>query len=218
MAQVFSRNADGIVRFVFWSVVAMLAAAVAVGIALPRSALVTGVGVAVAQPVPFSHKHHVGQLGIDCRYCHSGVETSPVAGLPATDVCMTCHSQLYAGAPMLAPVRTSLAAGEPLHWQRVNGVADFVYFNHAVHVAKGVPCETCHGDVDDMPLMAKAHTLSMEWCLGCHRDPQPHLRPPQDVFLQHWRPPDDIEDIRGRLMSMLGIHPDTMTDCYVCHR
>jgi hypothetical protein len=218
MPQLFPKSANGVARFVLWGAAVMALAAAGIGVALPRSDFVTGVGEAVAQPVPFSHKHHVGELGIDCRYCHTGVETSASAGLPATEVCMTCHSQLYTNAAMLAPVRRSLASGEPLHWRRVNSVADFVYFNHSIHVAKGVACETCHGEVDDMPLMEKAHTLSMEWCLGCHRDPEPNLRPPQDVFLLHWKPPDDIGDIRRKLIGLLDIHPQTMTDCYVCHR
>jgi hypothetical protein len=218
MPQVFSSNADGIARFILWGALLVGLFLAVAGTALLRSGFLTGVGQAVAQPVPFSHKHHVGQLGLDCRYCHNGVETSSSAGLPATEVCMTCHSQLYTNAAMLAPVRASLASGEPLHWQRVNSVPDFVFFNHSIHVAKGVACETCHGEVDDMPLMARAAPLSMEWCLDCHRNPEPHLRPPQDVFLMHWKPPSNIEEIRRQLISVLDIHPDTMTDCYVCHR
>lgn len=218
MPQIFSKGADGVARFVIWGTCAALFLAAVVATILPRSDFLTGVGIASAQPVPFSHKHHVGQLGIDCRYCHNGVETSSSAGLPATEVCMTCHSQLFTNAAMLAPVRQSLASDVPIRWQRVNSVPDFVFFNHAIHVNKGVACETCHGEVDEMPLMMRAHTLNMEWCLGCHRDPGPNLRPPQDVFLMHWRPPDDIQDIRRRLIGMLDIHPETMTDCYVCHR
>jgi hypothetical protein len=218
MPQVFSRSANGIARFVLWgSLCVMLVAAIG-GTALLRSNFLTGVGQAAAQPVPFSHKHHVGQLGIDCRYCHNGVETSNSAGLPATEVCMTCHSQLYTNAAMLAPVRASLASGEPLHWQRVNSVPDFVFFNHSIHVNKGVACETCHGEIDDMPLTARAEPLTMEWCLGCHRNPEPNLRPPQDVFRMHWKPPEDIAQIRRSLVKLLDIHPETMTDCYVCHR
>ena len=218
MPQVFSRNADGVARFVLCGALVAVAILSVAATAWLRSDFMTGVGQAIAQPVPFSHKHHVGELGIDCRYCHNGVETSASAGLPATEVCMTCHSQLYTNAAMLAPVRASLASGEPLRWQRVHALPDFVYFNHAIHIHKGVACETCHGDVDDMPLMARAHSLSMEWCLGCHRDPEPNLRPPQDVFLLHWRPPDDIETVRRKLIDVLDIHPETMTDCYVCHR
>lgn len=218
MPQVFPASANGIARFVIWGVFAGLLAAVVVAIALPRSGFETGMANASAQPVPFSHKHHVGQLGLDCRYCHDGVETSSSAGLPATEVCMTCHSQLFTGAEMLAPVRASLASGQPLQWQRVNSVPDFVYFNHSIHIAKGVACETCHGEVDTMPLMQQAHSLTMGWCLDCHRDPEPHLRPPQDVFARHWKPPDDIAQIRRSLIGLLDIDHDTMTDCYVCHR
>ncbi|TPI38205.1 cytochrome c3 family protein [Mesorhizobium sp. B3-1-9] len=218
MPQIFSKNANGVARFVIWGSCAVLLIAAAIGTILPRSDLVTGVGEPLAQPVPFSHKHHVGQLGIDCRYCHNGVETSSSAGLPATEVCMTCHSQLFTNAEMLAPVRASLASGKPIEWQRVNSVPDFVFFNHAIHVNKGVACETCHGEVDQMPLTRRAHTLSMEWCLGCHRNPGPNLRPPRDVFLMHWQPPEDIAEIRRQLIGMLDIHPETMTDCYVCHR
>ena len=218
MPQLFSSNANDIARFILWGgLLAILLAAIA-GTALLRSDFLSGVGQAAAQPVPFSHKHHVGQLGIDCRYCHGGVETSSFAGLPATEVCMTCHSQLFTDADMLAPVRQSLASGKPLRWQRVHALPDFVFFNHSIHVAKGVGCETCHGEIDEMPLTAKAEPLSMEWCLGCHRDPEPNLRPPGDVFTMHWRPPDDIERMRKSLVGVLGIHPETMTDCYVCHR
>ncbi len=218
MPRVFPRSADGIARFVLWGLACAAILLSVGGTALLRSGFLTGVGQAVAQPVPFSHKHHVGQLGLDCRYCHNGVETSSSAGLPATEVCMTCHSQLFTDAGMLAPVRASLASGKPLHWQRVNSVPDFVYFNHSIHVAKGVACETCHGAVDDMPLTARAEPLSMEWCLGCHRDPEPNLRPPQDVFVMHWKPPSNIDEIRRQLIGILDIHPQTMTDCYVCHR
>jgi hypothetical protein len=218
MPQVFPRSANGVSRFVLWAAGILLLAGVVVAVAVPRSAFDNGVGQPIAQPVPFSHKHHVGQLGIDCRYCHNGVETSSSAGLPATEVCMTCHSQLFTNAAMLAPVRDSLALGEPLHWKRVNSVPDFVYFNHAIHVNKGIGCETCHGDVDGMPLTERAHSLTMGWCLNCHRDPEPNLRPPGDVFKMHWKPPKDIEQIRRSLISILDIHPENMTDCYVCHR
>lgn len=218
MPQVFSRSANGISRFALWGACFMAIFAALGGTAVLRSDFVTGVGRPLAQPVPFSHRHHVGELGLDCRYCHSGVETASSAGLPATEVCMTCHSQLFTNADMLAPIRASLASGQPLQWQQVNSVPDFVYFNHSIHIAKGVACETCHGEVDDMPLMRRAHALSMEWCLACHRDPEPNLRPPQDVFLMHWKPPAGIAEIRRSLISLLDIHPETMTDCYVCHR
>ncbi|MER8764043.1 MULTISPECIES: cytochrome c3 family protein [unclassified Mesorhizobium] len=150
MPQVFSRSANGISRFALWGACFMAIFAALGGTAILRSDFVTGVGRPLAQPVPFSHRHHVGELGVDCRYCHSGAETSSSAGLPASEVCMTWHSQLFTNANMLAPVRASLASGQPLQWQRVNSVPDFVYFNHSIHIAKGVACETCHGEVDDM--------------------------------------------------------------------
>jgi hypothetical protein len=218
MPQIFRPGANGIARFVLWTTFSGGLLILVVATMLPRVAWSTWVDRAPNQPVPFSHKHHVGELGIDCRYCHNGVETSASAGLPASDVCMTCHSQIWTNAQMLAPVRQSLASGKPLEWQRVNRVGDFVFFNHSIHVNKGIACVTCHGAVDEMPLMQKAHSLTMGWCLDCHRNPEPHLRPLGAVFLPKWNPPDDIDALRRKLVKLLSIHPDTMTDCYVCHR
>ena len=218
MPQIFHRSANGIARFVLWGALVAFLLVILVWTGLARSEFFTEVARAPRQPVPFSHRHHVGELGIDCRYCHGGVETSASAGLPATEVCMTCHSQIWTNADMLEPVRESLASGEPLRWRRVHALPDFVYFNHAIHIHKGVACETCHGDVDDMPLMMRAHSLTMGWCLSCHRDPEPNLRPPAEVFAMHWKPPEDIERMRKSLIDVLGIDTATMTDCYVCHR
>ena len=153
------------------------------------SEYVTGRSITYDQPVPFSHAHHVGGLGLDCRYCHTGVETSAVAGIPPTHTCMTCHSQLYTQTAMLAPVRESLADGQPIHWNKVNRLPDYVYFDHSIHVAKGVGCTTCHGDVATMPLMRQAAPLTMGWCLDCHRDPAPNLRPAAAVFDPDWKFP-----------------------------
>ncbi len=136
----------------------------------------------MAQPIPFSHKHHVGDVGIDCRYCHTSVETSAFAGLPSTTICLTCHSQLFAKAAVLEPLRRSVATGQPIAWNRVHTLPDFVYFNHGIHVAKGVACGECHGRVDQMPLTWRTAPLEMEWCLDCHRDPAPHLHPKSEVF------------------------------------
>jgi Cytochrome c7 and related cytochrome c len=140
----------------------------------------TGRTLFMDQPVPFSHAYHVG--GLDCRYCHTSVETSPVAGIPPTHICMTCHSQLYTQTAMLAPVRESLASGKPIHWNKVNKLSDYVYFDHSIHVAKGVSCTTCHGPVASMLLMRQVAPLTMGWCLDCHRNPGPNLRPPSAVF------------------------------------
>ena len=167
------------------------------------------------QPIPFSHKHHVSDVGIDCRYCHDGVEQSAFAGLPATQVCMTCHSQLFTDAPMLEPLRASAATGEALHWARVHDLPDFVYFDHGIHVRKGVGCVECHGRVDRMPLTRRVASLEMQWCLGCHRDPGPHLRAPAYVF--DMRPTSEVRRIAGVPKAELA-SVRRLTDCSTCHR
>lgn len=169
------------------------------------------------QPVPFSHKHHVSGLGLDCRYCHTAVEKSSGAGMPSTATCMTCHSQIWTKAAMLAPDRQSLARNEPLRWTRIYALPDYVYFDHSIHVAKGVGCTECHGPIGDMDLTWKASTLQMSWCLSCHRNPAPHLRPLDEVFDPHWQrkpstPPGD------QLLVDYKIHPKILTDCGICHR
>ena len=183
-----------------------------------RSSFYTGVGQPVAQPVPFSHVHHVADVGLDCRYCHTGVETSAVAGIPSTEVCMTCHSQIFTNAPVLQPVRDSFASGVPIAWNQVNRVGDFVYFNHAIHVNNGVACVTCHGEVDHMPLMMRQNPMQMSWCLGCHRNPTPNLTPLDHVFDPEWKPSADIAALQIEIAAHQGINPATLTDCYVCHR
>lgn len=172
------------------------------------------------QPVPFSHKHHVGALGIGCRYCHTSVEQSSFAGLPQTRTCMTCHSQLWTNAPMLEPVRESLRTGEPLRWKRVHDLADFVYFDHSIHVENGVGCESCHRRVDEMALMRQDAPLTMSWCLDCHENPAPSLRPRNKVYELGWKPPPKSERAAfGRdLMRRYGIHAGRLTNCTVCHR
>ncbi len=172
---------------------------------------------AAQQPIPFSHKHHVGDDGIDCRYCHTSVERSSFAGLPSSDICMTCHSQLFSDAPMLQPLRDSVARHEPLRWTRVNDLPDFVFFDHSIHIAKGVGCVECHGRVDRMPLMRREASLEMQWCLDCHRDPAPHLRPPDKVFDMAWTPPPGF----SRAALVEGLHLLDLrrrTDCSTCHR
>ena len=185
---------------------------------LARSRYATDVGLTIPQPVPFSHEHHVGGLGLDCRYCHTGVETSAFAGLPPTHTCMTCHSQLWTQAEMLAPVRESLAENKPLRWNRVTKLPDYVYFDHSVHIANGVGCTTCHGPIDKMPLTYKAEPMTMQWCLACHRDPAPNLRPPGGGVLHQLeaRPAGDIQG--HALMKFYGIDADKLTDCSICHR
>lgn len=174
-------------------------------------------GEPVAQPVPFSHKHHVGDDGIDCRYCHADVETSAFAGLPPISTCMTCHSQLFTDTPMLRPVVESWRSGRALRWNRVYQLPDFVYFDHSIHVAKGVGCVTCHGRVDRMPLTRRVVSLSMKWCLDCHRDPQKYLRPRDRVFDLDWHA-EDPQRLGMRLVRAYRIDTARLTDCSVCHR
>ncbi len=177
----------------------------------------TQVGLIPPQPVPFSHKHHVSGLGLDCRYCHTSVEEAQNAGIPPTETCMTCHSQLWTNASVLAPVRQSLAERRPLHWNRVYTLPDYVYFDHSIHIAKGVGCTECHGPIGDMPLTWKAVNLYMSWCLECHRNPGPHLRPREAVFDPHWqRTPSTPSG--EQLLAQYHVHPRTLEDCSICHR
>jgi Cytochrome c7 and related cytochrome c len=183
----------------------------------PRTNYARHVDWPVEQPVPFSHEHHVAGLGIDCRFCHTSVEVSSNAGLPPTYTCMTCHSQIWTNAEMLAPVRQSLADGKPIVWKRVNDLPDYVYFNHSVHIAKGVGCSSCHGAVDRMPLSYKAKTLTMQFCLDCHRDPGPRLRPKDQIFNTEWQRTNDTPSPQA-LIEQYHIGGRNLTDCSICHR
>jgi cytochrome c7-like protein len=169
------------------------------------------------QPVPFSHKHHVSGLGLDCRYCHTMVEKSSNAGMPSTAICMTCHSQIWTNAAMLAPDRRSLAENVPIRWTRVYQLPDYVFFDHSIHVAKGVGCTECHGPIGDMPLTWKAQDLYMSWCLSCHRDPAPHLRPEEAVFNVHWHRTATTPSPQT-LLAQYHIQTEKLSDCGVCHR
>jgi hypothetical protein len=184
--------------------------------ALQRSSYVTQAGVAREQPVPFSHGHHVRGLGIDCRYCHTSVEESSFAGIPSAKTCMTCHSQIWTNAEMLEPIREAYRTGNPVPWTRVHNLPQYVYFNHSIHVAKGVACVSCHGNVEQMPLMYQQNSLHMQWCLECHRNPQKAIGPraavfqPKDVF----RRPEAAKDPKPYHLD----EPYKLMDCYVCHR
>jgi hypothetical protein len=181
----------------------------------PRPAL----GAPVEQVVPFSHKHHVGDDGIDCRYCHTSVEKSAFAGIPPLSTCMTCHSQLFTDASILEPLRAAYAGRKTLQWQRVHDLPDFVYFDHSIHVAKGVGCSSCHGAVDTMPLVSRVASLRMQWCLECHRQPERVLRPKDQVFDMHWQPPPDQLARGARLRAAYHIHStEVLTSCSTCHR
>jgi hypothetical protein len=218
MPQIFRPRADSIVRWLLAAIAVAPLGLIGLAYMVHTTAWATNVNVVVNQPVPFSHEHHVGELGIDCRYCHTSVEQGRFAGLPPTKTCMTCHSQLWTNAAMLAPVRQSLATGMPIHWKRVNHLPDFVYFDHSVHVKNGIGCTTCHGDIADMPLTRQAKPLTMKWCLSCHLDPARHLRPPDKIFSTDWKPPRNQQVIGQRLMKFYHIHKQHLTDCSVCHR
>jgi hypothetical protein len=179
---------------------------------------ITRVGSEIPQPVPFSHKHHVEDDGIDSRYCHTSVEKSGFAGIPSTEVCMTCHSQLWTQAPLLAPVRESLATRRRLRWNRVHDLPDFVFFDHSIHVAKGIGCSTCHGRVDEMPLVSKQEPLYMKWCLDCHSDPAQFVRPREDILNMAWQPPPTQKMNGGELLREYHINTTTLRDCGNCHR
>ena len=219
MVQIFRPGADTVVRFVLASLATVPVFAVGVAYAVWRSPYVTGQGVTREQPVPFSHAHHVGGLGLDCRYCHTSVEKAAFAGIPPTDTCMSCHSQIWTNAPMLAPVRTSLAEGRSLRWRRVHTLPGYVYFNHAVHVAKGVGCTTCHGEIQTMKLVRQAAPLTMGWCLDCHRDPAPNLRAREAVFDTAWTAPADQAALGAQRLKEYHIRsPERLSECSLCHR
>ena len=218
MAQIFRPSTNTLARASIVGGGLLLAAVGAVLYAIIHSPLFTEVGVPRIQPVPFSHKHHVADDGIDCRYCHTSVEESSFAGIPSTKICMNCHTQIWADSPMLEPVRESWRSGRSLEWARVTSVADFVYFNHSIHVRKGVGCATCHGRVDQMPLLWRVHSLYMEWCLECHRNPERYLRPRQYVFSMDWQPPEDQVALGRRLMKEYKIQDvRLLTSCSTCH-
>ena len=215
MAQIFHRSTNTISRVSIFGGVAVLLALLAAVAAINRSSYLTEVRVARAQPVQFSHKHHVSDDGIDCRYCHTSVENSSFAGIPSTKICMNCHTQIWADSPMLEPVRASFRTGKSLEWTRVHNLPGFVYFDHSIHVNKGVGCSTCHGRVDQMPLMSRANTLYMEWCLECHRAPERFVRPREQVFNMEWQAPEDQLALGQKLVREYRIQK--LTSCSVCH-
>jgi len=221
MAQIFGKGSNSFSRMALGAVATGFFGFWGVVYAVYRSPYTTEQYVPLTQPVPFSHQHHVAGLGIDCRYCHVSVEKSSFAGIPPTETCMTCHSQVWKDAPLLEPVRRSLATDQPIHWKRVNQTPDFVFFNHSIHVQKGIGCSTCHGPVDQMPIVWKEHSLYMRWCLDCHGAPQKFLRPRDQIFNMEWQaPPDQAE--RGRqLMLEYHLRParlEQLRDCSMCHR
>jgi hypothetical protein len=218
-AQLFPRNANALVWVSIAGLGLLLFGIVAAMVGVYLSPWMTDVGDAKSQPVPFSHKHHVDQLKIDCRYCHATVERAAHAGFPSTDTCMSCHSQVWTNSPLLQPVRDSYRNGEPIVWNRIYDVPDFVYFNHSIHVAKGIGCSSCHGRIDQQHLAAKAQPLYMGWCLGCHRNPEDNVRPKDEVFNMAYEPTSLPIEARVQLVADYQIPTDgRLTNCWVCHR
>ena len=218
MAQVFPRSANWASKASILAALLIVASILGVVLNINRIDYVSMVDVAIDQPVHFSHKHHVTGMGIDCRYCHTTVEVSAFAGVPPTETCMTCHSQIWTEAPILEPVRASFRDNKPIEWNRVHDLPDFVYFNHSIHVSQGIGCQSCHGQVDQMPLMKKAHTLNMEWCLDCHRDPAQFIRPRDQVFNMNYEYPANQENLGKSLVADYDVQTSQLTNCSICHR
>ena len=216
MAQIFHCSANTIARVSIYGAVILIASlGLAVGV-VNMAPYVTEVNLPRPQPIPFSHMHHVGGLGLDCRYCHTSVEVSSSAGMPPTQTCMTCHSQIWTNADMLEPVRASYRDSKPIAWTRVNAVPDFDYFNHSIHVAKGVGCTTCHGPVGEMNITWRAQTLYMRWCLDCHNAPENYLRPRSEVFDAFYQAPKDQLALGRQLLKEYKVQK--LTNCSTCHR
>ena len=215
MSQIFKPSTNTLARVSLFGAIVFLAVLVWVFADLNRSAWATRQGVIRKQPVPFSHDHHVAGLGIDCLYCHTSVEESAFAGIPPTATCMNCHKLIWNDSPMLEPVRESFRTGEPIEWVRVTDLPDFVYFDHSIHIAKGVGCATCHGRVDQMPLMKQHASLQMEWCLDCHRAPERHVRPRSEIYNMEWRA-EDQATLGAQLVEEYNI--ESRLSCSACHR
>ena len=196
MAQVFDRSSNALARA---SLVLVGLIVIALGVTLDnlqRSPWVTRQGQRPDQPIPFSHKHHVEGLGLQCQYCHTSVEVSSYAGIPPTKTCINCHAQIWTNAALLQPVRDSWATGNSIQWIKVHDLPDFVYFNHSIHVNKGIGCASCHGRVDQMPLMYMQNSLQMEWCLDCHRNPGKNLRPTSEIYNMAWEGPSSEKPVK----------------------
>jgi hypothetical protein len=215
MAQLFRREFGFLFRLGLVGALLLIS----VGVFVWRAAMSYPIAVnaPVEQPIPFSHKHHVGDDGIDCRYCHSSVEDSAFAGIPPLSTCLTCHSQLFTDQPVLQPLMRAYEGQAALRWRRIHQLPDFVYFNHSIHVAKGVGCVSCHGALDQMPLTWRVAPLTMQWCLDCHRAPERVLRPRDQVFNLHWQAQDQLA-LGRKLLAEYKIDKQRLTDCSVCHR
>ncbi|MCX7717467.1 MAG: cytochrome c family protein [Candidatus Sumerlaeaceae bacterium] len=215
MPQIFHRSFNYLSRISIVAVLALVASTGTVAALVYHSPFIRGHRVPKDQPVPFYHEHHVAGLGLDCRYCHWSVEKSSFAGIPPTSVCMTCHSQIYTDVPVLEPVRESWRTGKPIEWVKVHDLADFVYFNHAIHINKGIGCNECHGRVDKMSAMYQDSTLYMRWCLDCHRNPEKFVRPREEVFNMAYEKPANQEEIGRKLVAEYEI--GNKVNCSTCH-
>jgi cytochrome c7-like protein len=216
VSQIFHRSTNTISRVTIFGAIFIIAALLTVALMINRSGYVTQADVPREQPVPFSHQHHVGGIGIDCRYCHTTVEISSSANIPSTKICMNCHSQIWAASPTLEPVRESFRKDKSIPWIRVHDLPDFAYFNHSIHVNKGVGCSTCHGQVDRMPLVWQHASLQMEWCVDCHRQPEKYVRPREEVFDMEYKSPADQIALGRNLVKEYKIQ--SLTHCSTCHR
>jgi hypothetical protein len=219
MSQIFRPSANPLARFTLFGALILILFLGWIMLLIMRSDYGTGANTHIEQPVQFSHAHHVGGLGIDCRYCHTSVDEAAFANIPPTKTCMNCHAQIWATAPILEPVRASFRTGESLQWVRVHNLPDFVYFNHSIHVYKGIGCETCHGRVDQMPGMFQVRSLQMEWCLECHRAPQQYIRPREAVYTMGYEPPIPQSELGPRLVEEYAVDSvRRLTNCSTCHR
>lgn len=219
MAQLFHRGANNIAKASMALVIVLGGVVYFAYSQIARSSYLTNRYLERPQPVQFSHKHHVGDDGIDCRYCHTSVETAASAGIPPTQTCMNCHNQLWAETPYLEPVRASYRDNEPILWERVHDLPGYAYFNHSIHVAKGVGCSTCHGQVDEMPAVYQENTLQMEWCLSCHKDPSQFIRPKSEIYNMNWKDSNLTADERAKLKEDYKIRSrEMLTSCSTCHR
>ncbi len=214
MAQIFHRSTNTFSRVWMFGGLFLVAGGIGLLLLMSRSSYATGEGIVLQQPIPFSHDHHTAALGISCVYCHWGAEESAFAGVPPTATCMNCHNLIWNQSPMLAQVRESYRTGQRIEWQRVHDLPDYVYFNHAIHVSKGVGCESCHGRVDKMPLIMQAESLQMEWCLDCHRNPEEQVRPLSAIYAMGWKPTDPEQG--ARLVAEHEIN--SKVTCSTCHR
>jgi len=227
MPQVFHHSTNTLSKLSIFGGIFVLLAVVWAVAEINRSSYNTGAYVERQQPVQFSHKHHTGDDGIDCRYCHTSVEISSSAGMPATKTCMNCHTQIWSDSPYLEIVRTSWKEGKPIEWTRVHDLPDYVYFNHSIHVAKGIGCSSCHGRMDEMPAVYQAASLQMEWCLSCHREPERFLRPKSEIYNHAWNAPNHLSENTTeqqladgrRLKAEYRVkNSPVLTSCSTCHR